>query len=99
MANSYYAQSDYAPPTMTVGELIEKLKAFDLDDPVIFESPFHGAYGPLHAYSIDAVERKVLEREELHTPASIKIDEETGETYTAEADTQVFNAWSGVVIR
>lgn len=100
MGKSYYPQSEYQrATTMTVGDLIERLKAFDPSELVIFQSPFSGSYGPKQAYTIDAVERVALERKEHHTPAHVEIDEETGQEFNVEADTQVFNAWSGVVIR
>lgn len=98
MAATYYAQSDHVAPTMTVGDLIERLKAFDPAAPVIFRSPLYGSFGSNTAYSIDKVEHVALEREEIHTPAHEHFNEEDGETCTVEAETQVFNAWAGVVI-
>lgn len=99
MAQTYYAQTETPAPTMTVAELIERLQTFDPTAPVIFRSPLHGCFGPNAAYTIDAVANESLERDEHHTPAGIWVDEETGERRAYEAETQVFHAWSGVVIR
>lgn len=98
MANTYYAQSDHRSKTMTVGELIKKLSEFSPDELVIFKSPMYGSFGSNTAYSIDGVERVVLERREDHYPACIREDEETGKMESVEAWTQVFHAWSGIVI-
>lgn len=99
MAHNYYAQSENPAPTMTVGQLIEHLKTFDPAALVIFRSPLYGCFGSNTAYTIDTVEHVVLERREHTIPASEDINEETGETFTHEAEIQVFSAWSGVVIR
>lgn len=99
MAETYYAQDAAPTPTMTVGELIDRLRAFDPAERVIFRSPRYGAFGFNTAYSIEAVEREVLERWEYHFPTCVRENEETGEPIAVEAHTQAFHAWSGVVIR
>ncbi len=99
MARSYYARSDRPGSTMTARQLIEQLQALpDLDLPIVFKSPPFGAYGPLHAYSVDKVELQEFARETLHHPARTEYDDETGEPYEIEAEDQVFEAWRGIVI-
>jgi len=98
MASTYYAQSEHRPATLTVGELIERLQALDPAALVIFKSPRHGVFGAGATYSIETVETVSLEREERHYPACVVEDEETGEPVEQEAWTQVWRAWSGVVI-
>jgi hypothetical protein len=98
MSQTYYEQSRHRPKTMTVGELIDQLRVFDPAEPVIFKSPEHGAYGPLTAYSIDAVNLVDLDRREHHYEATTTIDDETGEEVPVEAWTQTWEPWRGVVI-
>lgn len=98
MAQSYYAQSEQPAATLTVGQLIERLKAFDPAELVIFKSPLHGVFGSNTAYTIDAIDKVLLPRREHHTAAGTEIDEESGKETLYEAYTQVFHAWSGVVI-
>lgn len=99
MGETYYAQSDHRPSTLTVGELIERLSKHDPAAPVVFRTPLYGAFGSHTAYSIDAVTAETLERRENHYPGGERaFDDETGEEYTTEPYTQVFHAWSGVVI-
>lgn len=102
MGQTYYVQTenpDKYASTKTVGQLIAELQAFDPAERVVFMSPRYGGFGSGTAYSIESVERVVLPREELHTPAHTAFDEEEGVEYQVEAETQVFHAWSGVVIR
>lgn len=98
MAHTFYAQSNRPEPTMTVGQLIERLQAFDPSSPVVFRAPLYGAFGANTAYTIEAIDVVAMERRELNIPGGTATDEETGEEYTYESHTQVFNAWSGVVI-
>lgn len=98
MANDYYEQSARRPATMTVAQLIERLKQQNPDSPVIFRSPEHGCFGPEHSYSVDDVWHEALDRREEHIPGGTGTDEETGEPYSYEPSTEVFEAWSGVVI-
>ncbi len=98
MAQTYHAQSDHRPPTMTVGELITQLSKHDPSALVVFRSPRYGAFGSNTAYTLDTVMAETLERREEHYPAGTCIDEETGEEGEFDAWTQVFHAWSGVVI-
>jgi hypothetical protein len=98
VAQTFYAQSDSPSKTLTVGQLIERLQAFDRSAPVIFKSPLYGCFGSNAAYSIDDVSAVMLERHENHIPATTVIDEESGEVVAVESETQVFHAWSGVVI-
>ncbi len=98
MAANYYPQSDHRPATLTVGHLIERLSALDPAAPVIFRSPLYGAFGGNTTYSIDKVEAVAVERREEHHDGGVTLDDETGEELTYEAWTQVFEAWSGVVI-
>lgn len=98
MAATYYAQSEYAEPTMTVGQLIEHLRGYDPNDKVIFRSPPNGVYGPDVEYSIDDTVRVELERREKTYPAHIYVDDETGEKSIMPEEKHVFEAWSGVVI-
>lgn len=98
MAQTYYAQSDHCPPTMTVGDLIEKLQTLDPSKPVVFRSPLYGAFGSNTAYSIERVDHVSMDRREDHTPGGVGFDEETGEEFAYEPYTQVFHAWEGVVI-
>jgi hypothetical protein len=99
MAQSFYAQSEKPESTMTVGQLIDRLKEFDPAAPIIFRSPHYGAFGSDHEYTIDTVTAVRLERREVHYPAGISVSEETGERCAYEAWTDVFHAWTGVVIR
>lgn len=98
MARTYYPQSDHREPTMTVGELIAQLARHDPAATVIFRSPLHGVFGSHTAYTVDTVTAETLERREEHYPADVREDEESGEEVVTEAWTQVFHAWSGVVI-
>lgn len=99
MARTYYAQSEKPEPTLTVGELITKLQAFDPGDRVIFRSPQFGCFGSNQAYSVDDVAHETLEAFEQHNPAHTYEDDETGKTVHVEAETQRWPSWSGVVIR
>lgn len=99
MAKTFYAQSESPEPTMTVGQLIERLQAHDPKAPVIFRSPLYGCFGSNTAYTIEGATVEALPREELHIPASSYEDDETGELIEREAHTQIFEAWAGVVIR
>jgi hypothetical protein len=99
MGATYYGQGDNPGPTMTVGQLIEKLRAFDPNELVVFRSPLYGSFGSNTAYTVEDVERETLPRREYHIAAHTHEDEETGETYEVEAETQVWNAWTGIVIR
>ncbi len=98
MANTFYERSERTARTMTVGQLVEKLKAFDPSEPVIFRSPEYGCYGPTVRYSIDQVEHVDLPREENIKPARTEISDETGKEFQTEEYTQVLHAWRGVVI-
>jgi hypothetical protein len=98
MARSYYRIAEHRPTTMTVAALLEALEKFDPSLPVVFRSPPSGAYGANHAYSLDAADVELMEREEHTTPGGSYIDDETGERVTYEASTQVFDAWVGVVL-
>jgi hypothetical protein len=75
------------------------LQALDPKAPVIFRSPLYGCFGPDTTYTIDGVAVEALPREELHIPASSYEDDETGELIEREAHTQIFETWTGVVIR
>ena len=61
MSETYYPQSESPAPTMTVGQLIERLRQFSPDELVIFRSPRYGCFGSNQAYTIDAVARETLE--------------------------------------
>lgn len=98
MAATYYAQNDAPEPTMTVAELIKRLYAFAPDAPVVFRTPLHGSFGANTAYSIERLDEVSLPRKEQHYPAARGLDEETGEEYEAEPYTQVWHAWTGIVI-
>jgi len=97
MAKTVYPQS-YPFKTLTVGELIERLSSLDPAAPAIFRLPQFGAFGSGQEYSIERVEAVRLERKELHIPATMALDDETGEEYMTEAETQVWKEWKGVVI-
>jgi hypothetical protein len=99
MGRTYYAQSDRPASTLTVGQLIKKLQMFDHTALVIFKSPLYGSFGSHTAYSIEEVEQIVLPYEELIIPEETYEDEETGDLITRETETQIFYAWTGVVIR
>lgn len=96
---TYYAQSRNPEPTMTVGELVRRLQAFDPSERVVFRTPLFGSFGSNTAYTIDSVEHETLAREELHNEGYEYVHDETGEKVVVEAETQVFYAWSGVVIQ
>jgi hypothetical protein len=98
MGTTYYAQSEHCAETMTVGELIRRLKMFHPDEKVIFRSPMYGSFGSNTAYAIESINRVLLGREERTTPSYKHEDEETGELITVEEYTQVWREWSGVVI-
>lgn len=97
MAKTIYPQS-YAFTTLTVGELVKMLDGLDDRMPVVFKSPMYGAFGSGSMYSVDKAEIVKLERKEQHYPACSGIDDETGEPFTSEAYTQVWEEWEGVVI-
>lgn len=98
MGSTYYPQSDHRPNTLTVGDLMKRLQDFDPAEPVIFQSPKNGVFGSDTKYSIDTAKRVEIERHEEHHSACRLTDIETGEVFEQEAWTQVFHAWSGVVI-
>ena len=97
MAQSAHVGS-YPFRTMKVADIMAKLAGLPPDTEVLFQSPFKGGYGPGHFYTVEKVEAVEMPRREHHTPAMEVLDEETGETYMTEPDTQVWEAWSGVVI-
>lgn len=98
MANSYYEHSERPVKTMRVRDIMAELEKCDPDDRVIFRSPFHGAYGPGAAYSVDKIEKVFIPGYEHVTPAGEREDEETGEKCQVEEYVQIFHAWQGVVI-
>lgn len=98
MARTFYAQSDAPAPTLTVGELIARLRDFDPAQPVVFKSPRNGCFGPGTAYSIESVRPVILPAEAVHHPACIRHDEETSEPETVEAWTENWHRWEGVEI-
>jgi hypothetical protein len=98
MAHTFYAQRGNPTPTLTVGELIDRLRFFDPALPVVFKSPLYGSFGSNTAYSLETVAPVSLERVETHYPAFKDIDDETGEEVEIEAYTDVRHAWSGVII-
>jgi hypothetical protein len=97
MADTVYPQS-YPFRTMTVRDLMAKLAALDPDAPVIFKAPQYGAFGSGQTYSIDNAEAVHMERREHYNPPAPAFNEDTGEEYMTEADTQVWEEWRGVVI-
>ncbi|HKT54511.1 MAG TPA: hypothetical protein VJP88_08660 [Caulobacteraceae bacterium] len=102
MAQTYYAQTEKPPATMSVRELIARLEALPeeiKDLPAIFKSPLYGAFGSNTAYSLDSVSIVELpERRENYGPQT-HYDEETGEEGTDDEDyEEVWHAWKGVVI-
>lgn len=98
MTQTFYAQGDRPEKTMTVAELVEKLLIMDQSMPVTFKSPMFGSFDSNTAYTIDDVQTVTLPRREHHIPAGEHIDDETGDTYATEEETQVWNEWTGVVI-
>ena len=100
MGHTYYQQAVNYPnaETLTVGELIRRLQALDPAAPVIFQSPKLGCFGAEATYSIDTVAAVSIERSEMDWPARTDVDDETGEEVHQDAWTQVFPAWTGVVI-
>jgi len=98
MSRYTYLQTQYREPTMTVGQLIERLRALDPSKPVVFRTPTYGVFGSNHTYTIDDVKPVVLEREEIHYPGGERKDEETGAFYVEEPYTAVKYPWDGVVI-
>jgi len=99
MSATYYAQSEFRPATMTVGQLISKLQEVeDLDLPVVFRTPLYGTFGSNTAYSVDAVSTEHLPSRTQHYPAALQFDEETGEEYMSEPFDEVWRDWKGVVI-
>ena len=69
MAKVFYERSEDRPPTMTVGGLINLLRTFDRQAPVVFKSPRYGAFGPNTMYTLDAAELVSVPREEINHPA------------------------------
>jgi hypothetical protein len=100
MGQTYYAQTEKPPATMSVRQLIEALSALpDQDAPVVFRSPFNGCFGPHRAYSLDKVSIVELPEERTHYGPQKHFDEETGEEWTDDEDyEEVRHAWKGVVI-
>ena len=87
MTRTYHAQSDAPCPTMTVGQLIERLQTFGLSELVIFRSPHFGSFGPNTAYAIETVERVILDRSEHYIPACERTDDETGKCSRGRSST------------
>lgn len=100
MGHSYHKQSAWGgiEPTMTVGELIDKLSTFDLSLPVAFQSPENGCFGPLQEYTLENAELQDLPEERIEHEAGEYEDDETGETIRYAAQTEVRPGWKGVVI-
>lgn len=98
MAVNIYPQSPSQPRTLTVGELIEQLSAFDLGKPVIFRSPKYGAFGSGTTYTIDSASPEHLAAFCIDHDAIEYHDHETGELIQQEAYTDHFPEWDGVVI-
>ena len=86
------------PPTLTVGELIDKLQGLDRSLPVIVRSPSMGAFGAGMAYAIGEAVRETLPSEEVVEPEREGFDEEDGSTYTIAEDRYTLPAWDGVVL-
>lgn len=97
MAQNAYIGT-YPFRTMTVADLLAALSALPPDAEVLFQLPKYGAYGASMHFTVEQVDAVEIPRREHHTPAMEAVDEETGETYMTEPDTQVWEAWSGVVI-
>lgn len=94
-----YTYHDQAPTkTLTVGQLIKRLLDLDPEAPVIFRSPLHGVFGSNQAYPLHTVEAVTMPRKEHLNPGGVCIDEETEEEFSYESHTQVWPAWTGVVI-
>lgn len=99
MGQTFYAQSDRPEPTMTVGELIKRLKYFDPEAPVIFQTPLYGSFGSNTAYTIEDVVAVRLHQIETHYPAHMHYNEEDDSEYMEEAYTDVKHEWVGVVVK
>lgn len=98
MAQTFYAQGDDAEPTMTVGQLIARLQELDPSLPVCFRSPLYGCFGSHTAYTIDKVSTEILPYKEHHISGGFITDDETGDVYYREPETQVWTEWTGVII-
>ena len=85
-------------PTMTVGELQQKLASLDPTLPVMFRSPTNGTFGSNQTYSINDAKRVVLEPDERSFEGGIARDEETGEEREYEGWTETRARWEGVEI-
>lgn len=81
-----------------MGALIEQLKAFDPNLPVIMRSPKYGVFGSNSTYALDFARRETLAGRRTDYPAQSYVDDETGEEVTEEPYTETFPAWDGVVI-
>jgi hypothetical protein len=99
---TYYAQhpwGEHPIPTLTVGELIEKLQALDPTLPVVFESPQYGCFGSGTQYALDGPEVVELEAGSRTFEGGTRFDEETGKEEPYEGWTDTWPSWKGVVLK
>jgi hypothetical protein len=99
MGQTFYAQSGNPATTLTVGQLMNRLKHFPLTAPVVFQSPQYGSFGSNTAYTIEAIVAVTLPRTETHYPAHMHYNEEDDSEYMEEEYTEIKNEWTGVIIK
>lgn len=97
--NNYQLQGGNVASTMTVGDLLAALAGLPKDAPVVILSPEYGAFGSEMPYGVETIEDTLMPRMERIIPATEYEDEETGETISQEAETQVWPEWRGVVLQ
>ena len=97
--NNYQLQGGNVGRTMTVRDLQERLAALPPDLPVVILSPKFGAFGSEMPYGVTSVAETLMPRMEQTNPAQEWEDEDTGETRSCEADTQVWPEWRGVILQ
>jgi hypothetical protein len=84
--------------SMRVSDLLARLADLPPDAEVLFTLPQYGAFASGMSYTVEKVEAVEVPRREQHFPAVPTFDDETGEEGMSEPYTQVWDAWSGVVI-
>lgn len=103
-SQTYYQQHawgdgpSYRTPTLTVGELIEQLRTFPPELPVIYRAPRYGVFGSGITTALDKATRETLPAQHVVEDQPERVCEETGETIPAERYEYDLTEWDGVVL-
>ena len=103
MGTNYY--TNHPAKTLTLDELIEKLTLIrdNIPDtwnlPVIYKTPFHGAFGGDMPFTIDFVTIEEIPEQEINHGKQSHYDEETGEEWEDTEDyIEKIEHWKGIVL-